>query len=227
MSRLVIFDCDGVLIDSEPIACLIMSTVLTGNGFPLTEDDIHAFIGQSGKDTQSAIEKRFGKPLPDDVRQQFHDAYRTRLNAGAMPAIKGVADLIDALAHPKLNVATCVASNSSHDYLRMVLGSARLIDKFFDRIFSSYDVPRPKPHPDLFEHAARMLGASPRDCIVIEDSVHGVNAGVAAGMRVIGFCGGGHCRDGHGDKLIVAGAHTVCDDMDEVARQLGTYGYLK
>jgi HAD superfamily hydrolase (TIGR01509 family) len=219
--KLVIFDCDGVLIDSEPIACTIMSTVLTENGFPLTEDDIHAFIGQSGKDTQSAIEKRFGKPLPADVRQRFHDAYRTRLDADAMPAIRGVADLIDALAAP-----SCVASNSSHDYLQMVLGSARLIEKFPARIFSSYDVPRPKPHPDLFEHAARSLGVPPADCIVIEDSVHGVNAGVAAGMRVIGFCGGGHCRDGHADKLVAAGALTVCADMDDVARQLGTYGYL-
>jgi HAD superfamily hydrolase (TIGR01509 family) len=222
VTRLVIFDCDGVLIDSEPIACAIMSAVLTENGFPLTEDDIHGFIGQSGKDTQAAVEKRFGKPFPADIRQRFHDAYRRRLDADAMPAIKGVAELIDALATP-----ACVASNSSHDYLRMVLGSAQLIARFPERLFSSYDVARPKPHPDLFEHAARTLGGLAHDCIVIEDSVHGVTAGVAAGMRVIGFCGGGHCRPGHNERLIAVGAETVCADMNEVARHLGIHGYLK
>jgi len=221
MTRLVIFDCDGVLIDSEPIACAIMSAVLTENGFPLTEDDIHAFIGQSGRDTQAMIEKRFGKPLPEDIRQRFHAAYRRHLDAKAMPPIAGVADLIDRLAVP-----ACVASNSSHDYLQMVLDSARLIARFPERLFSSYDVERPKPHPDLFEHAARRMGAHPAQCVVIEDSVHGVTAGVAAGMRVVGFCGGGHCRPGHAERLTAVGAETVCAAMDEVARHLAINGYL-
>ena len=221
MTRLVIFDCDGVLIDSEPIACAIMAEVFTANGFPLTATDIHAFIGQDGATTYAEVERRFGKKLPADIRERNRAVYRTRLATDAMPAINGVADLIDRLATP-----ACVASNSSHEYLAMVLASAQLADKFPQRIFSSYDVPRPKPHPDLFEHAARSLGVTADGCIVIEDSVHGVNAGVAAGMRVIGFCGGGHCLDGHADKLIAAGAHIVCADMEDVARHLGTYGYL-
>ena len=221
MPRLVIFDCDGVLIDSEPIACAIMARVMTENGFPLGETDIHAYIGKAGKETYADIEARFGKKLPEDIRAQMHAAFRERLDADPMPAIAGVAALIDALASP-----ACVASNSSHDYLRTVLGSANMFDKFPDRIFSSYDVPRPKPHPDLFEHAARHLNVRPDGCVVIEDSVHGVNAGVAAGMRVIGFSGGSHCRDGHGDKLIDAGAGTVCASMSEVARELAALGYL-
>jgi HAD superfamily hydrolase (TIGR01509 family) len=220
--KLVIFDCDGVLIDSEPIACAIMAQVMTECGFPLHETDIHAFIGQSGKETYAQIEARFGKKLPEDIRERSRAVYRKRFETDAMPAIRGVAELIDGLCVP-----ACVASNSSHDYLDMVLNSARLFDKFSDRIFSSYDVPRPKPYPDLFEHAARTLCAAAEDCIVIEDSVHGVNAGVAAGMRVIGFCGGGHCRDGHADKLIAAGARAVCADMDDVAHQLAADGYLK
>lgn len=220
--KLIIFDCDGVLIDSEPIACAIMAQVMTECGFPLHETDIHAFIGQSGQDTYAQIETRFGKKLPGDIRERSRAIYRKRFETDAMPAIKGVAELIDGLSTP-----ACVASNSSHEYLDMVLNSARLFDKFPNRVFSSYDVPRPKPHPDLFEHAARTLGAAAPDCVVIEDSVHGVNAGVAAGMRVIGFCGGGHCKDGHADRLIAAGAQTVFASMGEVARLLATDGYLK
>lgn len=221
MSRLVIFDCDGVLIDSEPIACAIIAAVMTENGFALTATDIHAYIGKAGRETYADIERRFGKKLPDDIRARVHAAFRTRLDADAMPAIDGVADLIDSLT-----AASCVASNSSHDYLRMVLDSARLIEKFPDRIFSSYDVARPKPHPDLFEHAARSLGVAPADCVVIEDSVHGVAAGLAAGMDVIGFCGGGHCADDHAHKLIAAGVRTTCASMNEVASQLSQRGYL-
>lgn len=222
MSRLVIFDCDGVLIDSEPIACAIMAEVFTANGFPLTAKDIHAFIGQDGATTYAEVERRFGKKLPADIRERNRAIYRTRLATDPMPAISGVAELIDALS-----AASCVASNSSHEYLAMVLASAQLVDKFPQRIFSSYDVARPKPHPDLFEHAARALGVAVEGCIVIEDSVHGVTAGVAAGMHVIGFCGGGHCLDGHADKLIAAGARTVCATMDEVAWRLAADGYLK
>jgi HAD superfamily hydrolase (TIGR01509 family) len=139
-----------------------------------------------------------------------------------MAAMPGVIDVIDALAGP-----ACVASNSSHDYLHMVLSLSGLASKFPERIFSSYDVERPKPFPDLFEHAARRLAATAEQCVVIEDSVHGVSAGVAAGMRVIGFCGGGHCRDGHDDKLIAAGATTICASMNDVAHHLGTLGFLK
>jgi len=220
--KLVIFDCDGVLIDSEPIACAIMAEVFTANGFPLTATDIHAFIGQDGATTYAEVERRFGKKLPADIRDRNRAIYRTRLATDPMPAISGVADLIDSLS-----TASCVASNSSHEYLAMVLASAQLGDKFPQRIFSSYDVARPKPYPDLFEYAARTLGVAPEGCIVIEDSVHGVNAGVAAGMRVIGFCGGGHCLDGHANKLMAAGAHIVCASMDEVAHHLGADGYLK
>ena len=221
MARLVIFDCDGVLIDSEPIACAIMAQVMTENGFPLTPTDIEAFIGQSGKDTYTQIEARFGKKLPGDIRERSRAIYRKRLAIDAMPAMAGVAALIDALDAP-----SCVASNSSHEYLDMVLASARLRDKFPARIFSSYDVARPKPYPDLFEHAARSLGAGADGCVVIEDSVHGVNAALAAGMEVIGFCGGGHCRDGHADRLMAAGARTTCASMDEVAAHLDRSGYM-
>ena len=222
MNRLVIFDCDGVLIDSEPIACAIMAEVFTENGFPLTTQDIEAFIGQDGATTYAEIERRFGKKLPADIRERNRAVYRARLTTEPMPAIAGVADLIDSLAAP-----ACVASNSSHEYLAMVLASAHLIEKFPQRVFSSYDVARPKPHPDLFEHAARTLGIATHDCVVIEDSVHGVNAGLAAGMNVIGFCGGGHCKDDHADRLFAAGVRTVCASMAEVASHLAGQGYLK
>jgi HAD superfamily hydrolase (TIGR01509 family) len=222
VNRLVIFDCDGVLIDSEPIACAIMAQVMTENGFPLTPTDIQAFIGQDGATTYAQIEARFGKKLPGDIRERNSTVYRRRLATDPMPAIMGVAGLIDSLAVP-----SCVASNSSHEYLAMVLDSARLFDKFPKRVFSSYDVARPKPHPDLFEHAARSLGVAPANCIVIEDSVHGVNAGLAAGMDVIGFCGGGHCQDDHADRLTAAGVQTICASMDEVAAHLTRRGFTK
>lgn len=221
MSRLVIFDCDGVLIDSEPIACRVMAGVLTEIGFPLDEMDLRPFIGRAGPETYAELESRFGKKLPDDIRQRMHAAFRLRLTDG-MPQIRGVVDVIEALATP-----SCVASNSSHDYLRMTLGTAGLFETFAGRIFSSHDVERPKPHPDLFLHAATRMAATPEACIVVEDSVHGVSAGAAAGMRVVGFTGGGHCETGHGDGLIAVGAETVCASMDEVALYLADHGYLR
>lgn len=135
----------------------------------------------------AAIERHLGRPLPpgwyDDLRAASHNLFRAELTA-----VDGVVDVLDALA--KAGVATCVASSSQHDRLRLVLGLTGMYDRFAGRIYSAHDVARSKPHPDLFLYAAAQQGVPPVECVVVEDSEPGVRGGVAAGMRVLGYAGG-------------------------------------
>ena len=188
MSRaleLVIFDCDGVLVDSERIAVRTDVLVLAKLGWVLTEAEcIERFVGLSDKSIKAAIEAHLGRRLPDDWDQEFQPLYRDAFAAELTP-VPGVVEALDRITLP-----SCVASSSSHEKLRFTLGLTGLYERFAGRIFSAYEVERGKPAPDLFLYAASRMGVDPGACAVVEDSRYGVAAARAAGMRAFGFAGG-------------------------------------
>ena len=216
---LVIFDCDGVLIDSETLSGRSDADSLTAAGFPTTADFIHErFTGMTDRETWAAIEAHHGRALPEGFYEGVI-ASRNALFARELKAIAGITEALQALA--EVGVPFCVASSSHHDRLRRTLGLTGLLPRVEGRIFSAQDVTRGKPAPDIFLHAANTMGMSPADCLVIEDSVHGVMAGAAAGMTVWGFLGGGHIRDGHDGRLTAAGAHRLYRDHAELPSLIG------
>ena len=182
---LVIFDCDGVLVDSERLGVRVEAEALAELGWPLTEQEVvERFMGRTSEAMRADVEAHLGRPLhPDwvaELDRRYEAVFRTELQA-----VDGVADTLDRLAIP-----TCVASSADHAKLRLTLGLTGLLDRFEGRIFSAQDVARGKPEPDLFLHAARTMGATPATSVVVEDSVPGVLAARAAGMRVLGYSGG-------------------------------------
>jgi HAD superfamily hydrolase (TIGR01509 family) len=204
---LVIFDSDGVLVDSEPIASRVLADVLTDFGFATSSRDaIDRYTGISLKAVFAKIEAEWGRPLPGDfaatLRQRDIDAFQAELQP--MP---GAPETLEAL--DRLNIAKCVASSGTLAKLRVTLGVSNLRRYFEPHIFSAEMVERGKPAPDLFLYAARCLGVSPDACVVIEDSVPGIQAAQAAGMRSFGFIGGGHVPPGHAAILSKAGAALV------------------
>lgn len=184
-TELVIFDCDGVLIDSERLAVKVDVLMLHELGWPLSEAEvIERFVGRSDRDTREAIEDHLGRKLPADWGRQLESLYRQAFEANLAP-VAGVVDALD-----RITITSCVASSGTHDYLRYTLKLTGLYERFAGRIFSVEDVARGKPSPDLFLHAAERMGAEPDRCVVVEDSRSGVQAARAAGMRVLAFAGG-------------------------------------
>jgi HAD superfamily hydrolase (TIGR01509 family) len=181
--ELVIFDCDGVLVDSERLAVRTEVEVLAELGWPLSERDvIERFVGRSAAYMRSAIEHQLGHPIDfERLFMQRHDEVFER----ELRAVDGVAALLDALTAP-----VCVASSGTPARIRHSLELVGLADHFGDRVFSASEVAHGKPAPDLFLHAAASMGAAPARCAVIEDSVPGVAAGCAAGMTVFAYAGG-------------------------------------
>ena len=183
--ELVIFDCDGVLIDSERLAVRVDVEMLHELGWPLTEAEvIERFVGRSDRDTRDAVEAHLGRPLPDGWSEQMERLYRKAFAADLVP-VEGIVAALDAIALP-----TCIASSGTHDHLRYTLGLTGLYERFAGRIFSAEDVREGKPAPDLFLFAAERMGVAPEACVVVEDSRSGVTAARAAGMRVLAFAGG-------------------------------------
>ena len=207
---LLIFDCDGVLVDSELLACRTDAEALTELGFPYTTEQImRRFVGVSLKDMVAAIEAEHRRALPADFGARLTRRLLDRFETELKP-IAGVREALLALPDRR-----CVASSSTPDRIASSLRAAGLAD-LFEHVFSAVEVSRGKPAPDLFLHASARMGVPPRACLVIEDSPSGVQAARAAGMPVIGFAGGGHCGPGHRDKLIAAGAERVLADMREL-----------
>ncbi|MFB7587955.1 HAD family hydrolase [Streptomyces sp. NPDC056169] len=204
--ELVIFDCDGVLVDSERLYCRVDREVFASLGAEFTEAEIvEHFVGSSHEMLTAIVEERRGHPLEPGWQEPFKQQYDDVLDA-ELTAVEGITDVLDALPLPY-----CLASNSSHAGIRKNLGRAGLLDRFEGRMFSARDVARGKPAPDLFLHAAATMGVPPERCAVVEDSPYGVQAARAAGMRAFGYCGGLT----RADRLM--GPRTVVfDDMREL-----------
>lgn len=216
MIQAVIFDCDGVLVDSEIIAVEVERALLAEHGLHYEVPDFIArFMGMSDKAFYAALGEdsiaQLNRALPDD--------FQTRVNAGkraisekSLSVIAGIEQAIEALRCPM-----AVASSSQTHQLDYKLRRTGLWDRFAPHVYSADDVIHAKPAPDLFLHAAKALRIASCDCLVIEDSVNGVKAGLAAGMRVWGFAGGGHMDDAGSTRLMNAGAERVVPDWKTAA----------
>jgi HAD superfamily hydrolase (TIGR01509 family) len=183
--ELIIFDCDGVLVDSERLSIRVDAIYLERLGWPMPEAEIvERFVGRSDADMRAEIERHIGGPIPKDIDAEFDRLYRETFAAELKP-VDGIREALDLIPAPR-----CVASSGDHAKIRRNLALTGLSDYFSERIFSASDVAHGKPAPDLFLHAAATLGADPARCAVVEDSVHGVQAGLAAGMRAFAYAGG-------------------------------------
>lgn len=186
--ELVIFDCDGVLVDTERISVRLEVQLLAELGWDLTEAEIvERFVGVSDAAMRLAIEEQLGRALPADWDAQVTPRYRAALEA-ELQAVDGVIEACDAIA--AAGIASCVASSGSHDKIRFTLGHTGLYERFRGRIFTAAEVAHGKPAPDLFLYAAAQLGVPPVRCAVVEDSRPGVAAAVAAGMLALAYAGG-------------------------------------
>lgn len=208
---LVIFDCDGVLIDSEIVVCRIASEELTRLGFNISvEQVIERFAGRPDREMRADIEEEWGRPLPAEYRERVNarteEAYGTELTI--MPR------LLDAL--DKIQVPICVASSSFPAKLRLGLETVGLYDRFAPNIISASVVAAGKPEPDVFIYAAGWMHKETAKCVVVEDSVPGVKSARRAGMRVLGFDGGQHSTPHLRGRLLDAGAELVFSDMEQL-----------
>ncbi|HBU15484.1 MAG TPA: hydrolase [Gemmobacter sp.] len=207
---LVIFDCDGVLIDSEIISLSMLIAELAGLGVVVDLDYVSRnFLGRSYPTVMQTIREQFGLDLPAD----FEDRYRTRLLAAFENDLKvmpGIREPLDGLALPR-----CVATSSSPKRVEMSLRLTGLDDLVGPRLFTASMVANGKPAPDLFLYAAAQCGADPERCLVIEDSLTGIRAGLAAGMTVWRFTGGSHMAGRQLTQPADATPHRVVDDFEQ------------
>lgn len=223
MVELVIFDCDGVLVDSEIIAARAETALLAQIGIEIDPIEFAGrFAGLTFRDILVRLEAETGHVFQASLLDKQRAELDRRL-AREVKAISGAADAVAAVKLPR-----CVCSNSRRERLEMMLTKTRLLPLFEGHVFSAMDLPekRPKPAPDVFLHAAKEMKADPTNCIVIEDSVHGIAGAKAAGMRVIGFTGGAHSYPGHSDLLTEAGAETAINrwaDLGPVLEALAVW----
>jgi HAD superfamily hydrolase (TIGR01509 family) len=214
-ARGLIFDFDGVIADSEVLANAVLAEAVSDLGHPTTvEDSVNRYMGRRLSDVIALVESEIGRPVPDHFANDLSAATLQRLRSD-LQEVKGARNFIRHFA----DVPKSIASSSSLDRLQLCLGVLGLAEAFGASIFSADMVDRGKPHPDIYLLAARQMGVSPEHCIVIEDGVSGVRAGVAAGMTVLGLCAGSHLRSGHAQQLIDAGAVHIADSWSE-AREL-------
>lgn len=205
---LVIFDCDGVLVDSERLSVRLDVELLEILGWPLSEAEIvEHWVGRTEAAMRAEIEAHLGRDVSAEW-EAFSERYVAAF-ANALEPVDGVSDVVDAIQ--ATGVATCVASSGDHAKIRRNLAKTGLLDRFAGRIFSADDVEHGKPAPDLFLHAATAMGVEPGRCAVIEDSRHGVAAARAAGMEALGYAGGVTPA-----AALAGPATTVFDDMREL-----------
>lgn len=205
-SGLVIFDCDGVLVDSEVVTNRVFGQMLEEQGLSLTMDEMFEhFVGQTLAQCLQQAGDMLGRELPADFADDYRRRSRLALAADTR-AVPGVAVALDALSWP-----CAVASNGSHAKMRITLGRAGLLERFEGRLFSADNVARGKPAPDVYLHAAHMLGFAPAACVVVEDSPVGVQAGVSAGMTVLGYAARLRAQ-----RLYDAGAVRVFTEMAQL-----------
>ncbi len=211
---LTIFDCDGVLVDSELIALSELSDIMGEHGRPMDVAACRdAFMGMHNADIARAMEALVGRDLPAAgaiVRARMIERLKRELQP-----VPGIADVLARLDGPR-----CVASSSDRARIELTLELTGLRRHFGAHIFSGTEVARGKPAPDLFLHAAAAMGFAPAHCVVVEDSVMGVRAGIAAGMPVVGFTGGAHGYPGFAARLGEAGAAPVIATMADLPAAL-------
>jgi HAD superfamily hydrolase (TIGR01509 family) len=211
-TELVIFDCDGVLVDSEPISIAVLVEALAAAGVTMSEEEAHVrFLGRSLKSMSEILHDDYGLAIDaaflDAMRKVLYERFRAELRA-----VEGVAETVDALG-----IAHCVASSSQPERIRLSLTVTGLLSRFEPTIFSASMVARGKPAPDLFLHASAAMGVAPEYCVVVEDSPAGIAAGKAAGMRVVAFTGGSHAKTpGHRETLLRLEPDALFDDMREL-----------
>ncbi len=205
---MVIFDCNGVLVDSERLATAIVSREFMRAGFGLTPDVVaRYFTGRRPADMFAEVERAAGRKLPPGFAATVATAILRRFRA-ELRATPYAAHALTWLRGRK-----CVASSSSLDRIRVSLESTDLLRFFEPNLFSANEVRHGKPAPDVFLHAAARMHVDPGECVAVEDSAVGVAAAVAAGMKVVGFAGGSHAGAGLGNHLRAAGARAVVTDM--------------
>ncbi|MDP9838257.1 HAD superfamily hydrolase (TIGR01509 family) [Neorhizobium huautlense] len=210
---LIIFDCDGVLVDSEIIAAQVESHLLTEAGYPISAEEMgERFAGMTWRNILLQIEQEADIPLSASLLDKSEKLLDARL-ARDVKVIEGVK-----FALARLTTQRCICSNSSSARLDMMLTKVGLKPYFDGHVYSAKDLgpDRVKPKPDIFLHGAAQFGVAPERCIVIEDSSHGVHGARAAGMRVIGFTGASHTYPSHADRLTDAGAETVISRMADL-----------
>ena len=213
----LIFDCDGVIIDSEILFAEIAVKRFAELGFVMEPVAYCSrFAGMMDTEIMGIIGKETGKEITkafyDSLRQEVESAFQTRLKA-----IKGMPELIHGLP-----VEASVVSNSHLAHVKHCLRLTGVEDRFAQRVFSSEMVARPKPHPDVYQFALDTVGLHPDDCWVVEDSVTGVTAARKAGLKVIGFLGGGHVSDRHGESLKEAGVKHLASGATELMKIIHT-----
>ncbi|KUO69946.1 MAG: hypothetical protein APF81_25680 [Desulfosporosinus sp. BRH_c37] len=205
---LIIFDCDGVLVDSEVISCRVVSECLADVGINVTLAEVmDRYIGVSFRTMLDDLRSRFDS----HSLAEFEKRYQQRILIALKRDLKAIEGVEQALK--TLTSRTCVASSSNRERIIFELSTTGLLRYFSDNLFSATQVAQGKPAPDLLLLAAAKMSASPEQCVVIEDSIPGIKAACAAGMRVLGFHGGSHCKPGHGEELIKAGALLLFKNM--------------
>ena len=215
--NLIIFDCDGVLVNSEPIIIGVLAEMLQEIGHPVKMNDLYSdFHGRSTAQWITQIATMLGNKQTATFIPLLKARAAAALWAKITP-IPGIVDALDAIQTP-----ICVASSGDHAKMQLTLGKTGLLPRFGNNIFSVNDVLRPKPFPDVYLHAAQQNNVSPANCVVIEDSPTGVRAGVAAGMIVFGYC-----AQTDKEQLLAAGAHHLFSDMHQLPGLLTTVGFLQ
>jgi HAD superfamily hydrolase (TIGR01509 family) len=212
VSKLVIFDCDGTLVDSEIIAARVFPAVWSAMGLQMTTD--HFLCNFVGTGEGAEVVKRTLALLPSNAMEVADRKFEEELEISLQP-VQGIRELLEQIKHQ-----VCVASNSSLAYIRKVLSKTSLSDFFGDRVFSSRVLRKPKPAPDVFLHAATSLGFKPEACIVVEDSISGIEAAKNAGMPVIAFMAGKHFNSTLKAKLLQAKADYYCTSTEELKNLL-------
>ncbi|MEM9078240.1 MAG: HAD family hydrolase [Bacteroidota bacterium] len=203
--KCIIFDCDGVLVDSEEISMTILIQMANEIGAEVTREyALENFSGKSLKVCLDYIEKQLNRPLPNGFEKEYRIRTFSTFKSDLKP-IKGIHNLLD-----KITVPFCVASSGPLDKIRLNLTTTHLIELFENRIFSSYEIGSWKPNPEIFEYTAKKMGFEPRECAVIEDSLAGIKAGKKGGFDVYGF------TNGKNKKLFEAEGAQVFSEMSEL-----------
>jgi HAD superfamily hydrolase (TIGR01509 family) len=215
--ELIIFDCDGVLINSEMIAARVESAAYKREGFEMEPLGFaEHFAGMTHHAIQETIEEELERKLDKDFQDKLSEAF-LELADTEMTAVPGVEDMLDMVEGRR-----CICSNSASDYLQRYLSDVGLYERFAPHIFSAGEVGNKasKPDPNVFQAAAQTFGVDPKACLVVEDSTSGVKAAVAAGMTVIGFVGGDHSWPGHAEALMQVGALTTVNRHADLAETI-------